>query len=197
MNILLLIPARGGSKRVPRKNLQQVGGKSLVERTMDIVRHFWMSNWAILLSDSPEILLTCPLSMNILPLEEPASMAADGAEMIEAVRWVLERVTNPQYDAICLLQPSSPFVQTADVDGALRLFSALGCPSLVSVNPEGKRNGAIYIATRQFIQENPKMYCETSERFYMPAERSIDINTPEDLELARKLAGEQPAQAVN
>ena len=196
MSILTIIPARSGSKRLPGKNWEKVGGKTLLQHALDDA----LGDLIVIATDAPEKCMEATRSKNVCIMEEPAALADDSARMSDVVRWVCEGIENDRYrvprryDAVMVLQPSSPLRTPGDVLNCVSAHDSLGWNSLVSVvadleTKSYKRNGAIYITDWQLAARGDLMGGLT--HFYvMPPERSIDINTAEDLAEARRLAGD-------
>jgi CMP-N-acetylneuraminic acid synthetase len=135
--ILAVIPARGGSKGVPRKNIRPVCGKPLIAYTIETAmaaRHLF--HRVILSTDDEEIAAIGRKCGAEVPFLRPAELAQDKVPMApvlqHAVRFV-EQQDNIRLDWICLLQPTEPFRTVEDIEAALRLGRAGGCDSVISV----------------------------------------------------------------
>ena len=110
LKVLGLIPARGGSKGLPRKNLMPLAGKSLIERTYNVAQESGVLDRSILSTDDPEI-RDHALSMGLeAPFLRPARFADDGSPMIDVIIHALDALEQNDYipDAVMLLQPTSP-----------------------------------------------------------------------------------------
>ena len=132
LTVLGLITARGGSQGVPRKNLRNIAGRSLLERAIASGHAAQTLDRVILSSDDPEIIQAAILLGCDVPFVRPAELATGEARSIDVVRhalWVLPE----RCDLIVLLQPTSPFRTGADIDGAVRLCVESGAPACVSV----------------------------------------------------------------
>lgn len=132
LKVLGLIPARGGSKGVLNKNLQKVGGRSLVGRAVAAGRAASCLDRIILSSDDPEIISAAIAVGCEVPFIRPAHLSTDEARAIDVVRHALETLPE-SYDLIVLLQPTSPLRAAEDIDGAVRLCVESGAPACVSV----------------------------------------------------------------
>lgn len=145
MRTLAVIPARGGSKRVPGKNLADVGGKSLLVRAIESAAP---CTSVVVSSDDGEI-RTAAAERLIAGLgrehQTPwmahvrsAAASSDAAQIEDTIAEVLaelpcEDCLIDEPDAIVLLQPTSPFRTAAHVAEALRVLRETGCDSVVSV----------------------------------------------------------------
>lgn len=138
MNVLFLITARGGSKGVPRKNLQQIGGISLVGYKAISARKSRHCARLIISTDSPEIQDDARAYGVEVPFTRPAELAGDTAKsgpvILHAMEW-LEMEGQDSYDAVMLLEPSSPFARAEDYDGAIELMVRHDANAVVGVRP--------------------------------------------------------------
>ena len=135
--VLAVIPARGGSKGVPRKNIRLVCGKPLISYTIEhalAAQHRF--HRIIVSTDDPEIATIARERGAEVPFLRPASLARDESPAIpmlqHAVEFV-ERQDGVQMDWICLLQPTEPFRTLMDLVQCLQLGMAGGCDSVISV----------------------------------------------------------------
>ena len=126
MDVLGLIPARGGSKGVPRKNLAQVAGKPLLAWTVEAARAASELTRVVVSTDDDEIAAEAGVEV----LRRPAELAADDAPMLEVVRHAVSEL-GP--DVVVLLQPTSPLRRAEHVDAAVRLLLESGADAVVSV----------------------------------------------------------------
>lgn len=130
--VLAVVPARGGSKGVPGKNLREVGGVSLLHRTLNVALASRHVDLVVVSSDDSAILDHASTMQGVVTLRRPAELAGDDTAMAPVVEHAL---TAHPADIVVLLQPTSPLRETNDVDGALERFVSSGAPSLVSVCP--------------------------------------------------------------
>lgn len=130
--VLAVVPARGGSKGVPRKNVRRAGGKPLIGWTIDAARASRYVDRVILSSDDAEIIAEAKHLGCEVPFVREARLAQDGTPAIEVVLDALERC--PGYPWVVLLQPTSPLRTAADIDGAMAACRERGAQSCVSVS---------------------------------------------------------------
>lgn len=135
--VLAVIPARGGSKGVPRKNIRLVCGKPLIAYTIETTLAARRLFYRIIVStDDDEIAAVARRYGAEVPFLRPAELAADHVPMVpvlqHAVRFV-EDQDGVRLDWVCLLQPTEPFRILEDIEAALRLGQAGGCDSVISV----------------------------------------------------------------
>lgn len=130
-SVLAVIPARGGSKTLPRKNVLPVLGRPLLAWTADEARKSAYIDRMALSSEDPEILAVGrDLGLDI-PFPRPAELATDIATTDQVLLHLLERVTG--YDLLVLLQVTSPLRLAADIDGCLETCVRRDAPACVSV----------------------------------------------------------------
>lgn len=133
MNVLAVIPARGGSKGVPRKNLREVAGRPLLAWTIEEARRCASLDRIVLSSEDPEVITVARRYKCEVPFVRPADLARDDTPGIEPVLHALGEL--PGYDYVVLLQPTSPLRTAADIDGCVDHCRQLGAPACVSVAP--------------------------------------------------------------
>jgi CMP-N-acetylneuraminic acid synthetase len=135
MRILGIIPARGGSKGVPGKNIKLLNGKPLLKYTSEIALESQFLTAVILSSDDNQI-ITVAKSLGIqVPFMRPEELAQDTTPTIDVIIHALQWYENQTvfFDAVCLLQVTSPFRTVAFLDKAIEKFITSGCDSLISV----------------------------------------------------------------
>jgi CMP-N,N'-diacetyllegionaminic acid synthase len=137
MRILGLIPARGGSKGVPRKNIRCLRGKPLLAYTAEAALNSKKLSRVILSTEDAEIAAVgrdCGLE---IPFMRPADLAADSTPTILVVKHVLEMLKErgEEFDAVCLLQPTNPLRRAQDIDNCIELFERSKTDTVISVLP--------------------------------------------------------------
>jgi len=223
MNVLGLIPARGGSKGIPKKNLQMLGQRSLIAHTIHAAQQSKLLTHVMVSTDDKEIADEAQRMGIQVPFVRPPEFSSDTATSIDvaihALDWLAEnKQMTPDY--IMLLQPTSPFRTPHDIDGAIQLAARKYADAVVSItetdehpylskslNDQGSiypfiqnelapqrrqdlpvvyiLNGAIYLVKTALLRETRNWCPPHSLAWIMPPERSLDIDTPWDLRLAR------------
>ena len=134
MNILAIIPARGGSKGVPRKNIKKIAGKPLIAYTIESAVKSRHINKVIVSTEDQEI---AQISENYGAevIERPEKLALDNSSTIDAIFHALNYLKMNDYipDIVVLLQPTSPLRTTKDIDESIELFCKKDCESVISV----------------------------------------------------------------
>lgn len=136
MNVLGIVPARAGSKRLARKNLRMLGGKSLTARAIESALGARSLARVVVSSDDPAVLAVARAYGTTLPLSRPPELSDDRSPAIEYVRHALATVETDRrehFDAIAILQPSSPLRSSADIDATVELLERSGADTAVSV----------------------------------------------------------------
>lgn len=137
MKVLGIIPARGGSKGVPRKNIRLLNGKPLLAYTAESAAQSRLLTRVILSTEDEEIAqVGRSLGLDV-PFMRPSVLAEDTAPTLPVVQHALSEMekAGEQYDAVCLLQPTNPLRRPEDIDGCIELLESSGADSVVSVLP--------------------------------------------------------------
>lgn len=218
--VLAVIPARGGSKGLPGKNIRSLAGKPLIAWSIACAHQSSYIDRCIISTDDPVIAQVSREWGGDVPFLRPVELAQDDTPGIAPILHALDQVQG--YDLVVLLQPTSPLRLASDIDGCLERLLASGAPACVSVTPadqspywmytlteQGKMepvlpsserdiprqalpevyvlNGAVYVAEVLWLQRSRTFLTEETVAFVMPRERSVDIDTLDDLELADRL----------
>jgi len=175
MRILGLIPARGGSKGIPGKNIKPLRGKPLLQYTFEAAKNSKLLNNVILSSEDEAIIEIAKQLELEVPFKRPINLAEDSSSSLEVVQHALNYYLKQgiNFDAVCLLQPTTPFRKDGFIDECILKFKDGNFDSLVSVrevpkeyNPHWvfeENQGALKIATgeKEIIsrrQDLPKAY---------------------------------------
>lgn len=133
--VFALVPARGGSKGIPRKNLRVVGGKPLVQHTLQAALSAKVVDRVFLSSDDEEI-LALGASIGVTPVRRPVEFASDTAPATDVVKHFLRTLGDEQLaddPYLVYLQPTSPLRTAAHIDEAFELMRRSGGHTLISV----------------------------------------------------------------
>lgn len=137
LRTLAVIPARGGSKGIPRKNLSIVGGRTLVAHAAEVVARLDWLDLAVLSTDDSEI-ATEGSRVGLELVDRPAGLATDMASNVSVWKhaWLeSERRFETRYDLAVLLQPTSPLRATSDVTACVRVLVAEDRDAVITVSP--------------------------------------------------------------
>ncbi|WP_139958080.1 acylneuraminate cytidylyltransferase family protein [Flavicella sediminum] len=135
MKILGIIPARGGSKGVPRKNIKLLGKKPLLQYTSEIALASDLIDTLVLSSDDEEIMVVAKSLGIEVPFKRPMDLAIDTAPTLPVIQHALAYYKNLgiEFEAVCLLQVTSPFRTVEFLNQAIEKFKKANTDSLVSV----------------------------------------------------------------
>jgi CMP-N,N'-diacetyllegionaminic acid synthase len=217
VDVLALIPARGGSKGIPRKNLAALAGRPLLAWTIEAALGSRVVTRTVVSTEDGEI-AAAARDLGAEVLARPPELAADDTPMQPVVVHALEALDAPE--VLVLLQPTSPLRRSEHVDEAVDLLRASGADSVVSVVevPHRYRPGSLmaldgdrlvrladdHAATRQekplvYARNGPAVLALRPDRigtdlyggdcrpYVMGARESLDVDEPFDLELAELL----------
>lgn len=224
MKTLWLIPARGGSKGIPDKNIRPFCGRSLVARAVQQAQECSLPGDTIFVSTDSEAIRNEARNCGVeIPFMRPDDLASDSASTYSVILHVLEEFKRrgKEFSRVVLLQPTSPFRSDEDIEKAIRLWRP-DIDMVVSVtasnsNPyynlfetdkEGflkiskgpgtftrrqdapkvwEYNGAVYVMNVESLLEKPMSKFQRIVPYEMPASRSMDLDTPDDWEIAEWL----------
>lgn len=134
MRVLGLVPARGGSKGVPAKNTRMLGDRPLLAYTAEAALAAADLDRVILSTEDGAIAeLGAALGLDV-PFLRPPALAADETPMIAVLQHALDALPEP-FDAVCLLQPTSPFRPAGLIDRCIGLLGSSGADAVVTMLP--------------------------------------------------------------
>ena len=135
MNILAIIPARGGSKGLPGKNIKVLGEKPLIAWSIESANMSKLITKTIVSTDDSKIIEVAKKYDSLVPFTRPKELASDTAStkdvLIHAINYFKEN--NENYEYIVLLQPTSPFRKDGDIDEMIELAISTKADLVVSV----------------------------------------------------------------
>lgn len=152
--VLAIIPARGGSKRIPKKNLKAISGKPMILYTIEAAKECKYIDKVIVSTDDEEIAAISMKAGAVVPFRRPEEFSGDGARLIDVLLHAVEFYEHKgeRYDIIVLLLPSSPLRTGEDIHRALDFFLKNGQKSVVSISSVSEHPALI----RQF-EDKDKM----------------------------------------
>lgn len=135
MRVLGIIPARGGSKGVPRKNIKLLCGKPLIAYTIASTLNAKLLTRTILSTEDAEIAQIGREWGVDVPFLRPRELAKDGTPTLPVIVHAVEtlQAMGESYDAVGILQPTSPMRRAEDIDGCINLLESSGADSVISV----------------------------------------------------------------
>ena len=135
MKILGVIPARGGSKGVPNKNIKILDGKPLIAYTIESSLRSEELDRIIVSTEDEEISKIAIQYGADVPFLRPKELSQDNTPTIDVLIDLVKKLIKKgeHYDTVCILQPTVPFRSTEDVSKAIKVFKGSSTDSLVSV----------------------------------------------------------------
>ena len=185
MNIIAIIPARGGSKRIPNKNIVSLDGRPLIAYTIIEAKKSSYITRMIVSTDSKDI-AEVSKQYGAEVMMRHKELAEDTTPTLDVLKYILKDIDT---DCIILLQPTSPLRKREDIDNVIKLMNSADSVSSVYQLSDGlyKENGAVYGIKKDVIMKQNSLYSNNHLLYVMPKERSIDIDEPIDLKIAEAL----------
>lgn len=170
--VLGVIPARGGSKGIPRKNVRLLGEKPLLAYTANAARKSALLSRLLLSTDDPEIAEVARAEGLEVPFVRPSELALDSTPMIDVVLHCIHWVQGQgeQYDAICLLQPTSPLRSAKTIDTCISELWAHAADCVVSVRPVPAEYNPHWV---YFAEPDGRLRLSTGEDEPIPARQQL------------------------
>ncbi len=224
-SVLGMIPAKGGSRRLARKNILPLGGKPLLQWAVDAALASGVLDRLIVSTEDEEIAGVARELGAEVPFLRPAHLAKDPYGVVDVGLHALAALkeAGQSYATLVILLPTCPLRTAEDIVNAYRQFNETGAESLMSValcghtpftalKLEGDRltywfpeylgakpgglppayrpNGAIHVLNVAAFERNKSYTAQPLTGYLMPPERSVDVDTSQDLALAEvMLAG--------
>lgn len=211
--VVALIPARGGSKRLPGKNMLPLGGKPLVVHTIEAALGSKELSDVVVSTDDESIAEAARQCGARVPFMRPPELSGDRATTEQVALHLLEFLegSGGSVDVLAVLQPTSPFRGARHIDEAIRHLYANAAASLVSVveldiprshlrwvedgmatqpaGPSGEAyrlNGAIYLVRSERLRATGRLSPDPCAAYVMDCGVSLDIDTVDDFKQAEK-----------
>lgn len=163
MTILALIPARGGSKGVPHKNIRKIGDISLIRRAVNSVKESGVADHILVSSDDELILKEAGDAGAEIPFVRPKELATDTAAMVPVIKHALfeyEKVLGKKIDTLLFLEATVPFRKSKTIIDAIERYNQGDCNSVITVCPlERKPQNIFKKKEKKFLEryiEAPK-----------------------------------------
>ena len=134
--ILGVIPARGGSKSIPNKNIKKLNGNPLIKYTIDAALGSKLLTHCVVSTDSDSIASVAKSCGALVPFKRPDHLSGDDALSLPVVQHAVQFMENDQqykYDAVIMLQPTTPLRLTSDIDNTINLLFDTNSDSVISV----------------------------------------------------------------
>lgn len=180
MRITCIIPARGGSKRIPRKNIMEFCGKPLIAWSIEQAKASRYLDEVYVSSNSKRILRIAK-KYGAQQILRPDELATDSSLSEDALLHALDYMDNP--DIVVFLQATSPVRGTKEIEDALTHFITREADSLFSVSPNLEENGSIYIFNVEAFKKYKNRKAGHSMVYPMPWWKSWEIDCPKDVKV--------------
>jgi CMP-N-acetylneuraminic acid synthetase/spore coat polysaccharide biosynthesis predicted glycosyltransferase SpsG len=215
MKILAIIPARGGSKGIPKKNIRLMAGKPLIAYSIQNALNSKYNLDVVVSTDDDEI-RRISIIYGAKVIERPKELAIDAVTLDPVIYHATIEMENRKqikYDAVITMQPTSPLLSVETLDRAIEFFikekydtviSGVNRPHLSWTMVDGKcvplykerlnrqclpknllETGAFFISKREFVREKSR-FGPNVWVFEIPEEESVDIDSPQDWWIAEK-----------
>lgn len=160
MRTLIVIPARGGSKGIPNKNLAMVGGKPLIDWTLDLLPHLDLPDFkAVVSTDSKAIAEHC-IRKGVAVLPRPEYLATDDATTLAVLQHaVQDREDKETFDAVLCLQPTNPLRTVQDISAAHRIMAENDCDCVLSCYISSYREKSLLAEGLKTDNGSPLAFC--------------------------------------
>ncbi len=226
---LCIIPARGGSKRLERKNITILAGRPLLFYSIDSAVKSEIFDKICVSSEDNEILETArkyAKNNKILVLKRPAELSADNIQVKHVCKYLLEYFFNKgiKYTSFGVILPTSPLRNQGDIKEAYKIFKGKNAECVMSIVPFShppqravwvknryvepyfglkhmkqtqeldklyRHDGAIIFCKSDSFLKNDGFYTNKILPYFIPKERTVDIDSPLDLKWAEFLLSKQ------
>jgi CMP-N-acetylneuraminic acid synthetase len=224
VNVTAIIPARGGSKGIPRKNVKELDGKPLIAYIIETALNVGEIDRVIVSTDDEEIADVAKKYGADVPFIRPEELARDETPTLPVLQHVIQQLgEDHKPDIVVLLYATSPLVGAERVSEAIAMLKDGGFDSVLSVvedrkhywieknggherlypkvlvnrqlaKPLFKENGAIYVCKRDLLMEKDEIVGGNVGLLVMEENESIDIDEPMDFNIAEGLLAERRSQ---
>ena len=215
MKGIVVIPARGGSKGIPRKNVRLLGGKPLIAYSIENALNS-AHNLKVVVSTDDEEIARISKAYGAEVVMRPKQLATDEVTLDPVIFYTVNQVERNEkvsYDYVLTMQPTSPLLSVVTLDAAISYYlehdfdtvlSGINQPHLSWTEKDGKivpnykerlnrqylpkdlfETGAFFISKRSFVVQNSRFGSNVSV-FEIPKKEAIDIDTPQDWWVAEK-----------
>jgi CMP-N,N'-diacetyllegionaminic acid synthase len=172
--VLGIITARGGSKGIPRKNIRFLGAKPLLQYTAEAALGAKRLTRVILSTDDEEIAEVgrqCGLGV---PFMRPSELARDETPTLPVLQHAVRELEaeGESYDAICLLQPTTPFRRSEDIDACIELLAQSGAGCVMTVLPVPAEHNPHWV---YFRNRDGLLHLSTGEETPIPRRQMLPL----------------------
>lgn len=188
MGNIAVIPARGGSRRIPRKNIRLFHGKPMLAYAIQVAQQSGIFDRIVVSTDDDQIARIAE-RYGAESLRRPPELAVDEVGTQEVFLHAVMR-TDSNAALVACIYPCVPLLQRRDLTFATELLNEWQTKTayVASVAIDPLRDiGNFYITTPKYLLSGLHIWTHWTRIYVMPRDRAIDINTPEDWALAEKM----------
>ncbi len=182
MSNIAIIPARGGSTRVPRKNIRLFHGKPIIAYSIETAKASWLFDQVYVSSDDDEI-LTIAVKYGASVLLRSEGLGHDSVGTQEVVRDALRNPLGAHY--ICCIYATAPLITPRDLIQGLIQLRWENAPYVYTVGPDFQDAGQWYWGTYEAFRDSVPL--DHGKQYFLPSHRVCDINTEEDWMRAERM----------
>lgn len=224
-SFLAVVPARGGSKAVPRKNIRPLGGRPLLLHTLEQVAAVSEIDCCVVSTDDEEI-AGIARRAGVRVVERPPELSGDTAPTEWALLHALDvlEAEGHRFDYVLVLEPTSPFRRPETIRKCMRRISDDDGESLVTLletraslgrivagrfrplvpgaprrrqdrEPLYEESSTVYVARVDFLRRTGSLVCDDWLAVVVDPEEAVDINTPLDFEIAEAVLGHRSSHS--
>lgn len=177
---IAVLPARGGSRRIPRKNIKSFHGKPIMAYSIETLLETDIFDHVIVSTDDLEI-ASIARQYGASTIERPPEFAQDECGTQEVVRHVVETMRFPDEALVCCMYATAPLVHPVDINIAASMLMLRPATYVVAVGAQPLRDaGAFYFGTANAYLARIPLWSLHSAVYVLPEERVCDINTERD-----------------
>lgn len=179
-----IIPARGGSRRIPHKNIRDFHGKPIIAYSIDTAYKSGLFAEVIVSTEDDDIAGIAHVHGATVSWRKPA-LAADDVGTQEVMKNALLEFEGTEYDYACCIYATAPLMQVEDLHLGFARLKQSQAPYVYTVGPDYVDAGQWYWGrVLDFLHGTP---LDQAELYVLPADRVCDINTPEDWARAERM----------
>ena len=190
MSNIAIIPARGNSVRIPRKNIKPFYGRPIMAYAIDAIKQSGLFDRIIVSTEDGEIaeIATSLMAEIVIRPGHLAEVNAADCGTQEVVRHALLAIAAEDGDVACCVYPATPLLRSGDLSVAHKMLVLRPCSYVAAVATNPFRDiGNFYMGLAlQFVNRNP-LWNHATGLYVMPPERAIDINSMDDWKKAEEM----------
>ena len=209
LKIIAFILAKKNSVRLPNKHILQLGKKKVIEYTFESIQQSKFLNFSICFTDSVKIKnLAKKYSKITCPIIRPKYLSLENTSTEKSMEYLIKQLKRKKISSenIILLQPTSPFRSSKDIDNSIKIYFKKNLKSLISIKKVQKqiyklrknvaitqnksffvRDGAIFIFNTQNFLKTKKITLTKNNIIELGEKNRLDIDTQKDFNLAKEI----------